>query len=170
MCPSKRSIRNPRPSSPLTSVPASLTALSNLTALVLARNYLSAGQQPEEAPGLAHLQLLDLSNCELWRLPRFLKASTPQPTTTCAPLHAPAAVARVGCSSTAAARHALDAPSCLAPQSFTALRTLLLAGNALRASEMPATLSTLSGLVELTLARNRGLAGVPEVKRVPAVM
>lgn len=65
----------PPPSNPCAAVPASLTALSHLTALVLSRNYLSEAQLPEEAPSLAQLQLLDLSNCELWRVPPILQAS-----------------------------------------------------------------------------------------------
>lgn len=81
--PSQRSIRNPShfiPSSQPNAVPASLTALSNLTALLLARNYLSEAQLPEESPSLAHLQLLDMSNCEMWRPPPFLLASALLPT------------------------------------------------------------------------------------------
>ncbi|PRW60606.1 small GTP-binding [Chlorella sorokiniana] len=58
------------------SVPASLTALSRLTALVLSKNFLTEAQLPEEGLSLAQLQLLDLSDCELWRVPPILQSFT----------------------------------------------------------------------------------------------
>lgn len=51
----------------------------------------------------------------------------------------------------------------LRTQSFTALRTLLLGGNALHADQFPVTLSALGDLAELDLSKNRALGPVPDV-------
>ena len=141
-------------------MPPTRTAQKPHTPQVRGQNILCEGQRAESAPGLAQLQLLDLTECDLWRVPPMLQASRVLSIDwlACPTLRPPLLLpVLLYC------MHNTCRCNPLRTQSFTALRTLLLGGNALHADQFPATLSALGDLVELDLSKNRALGPVPDV-------